>query len=98
MAKKRRPTICQACGFNSWDGRVCRGCKAYYGTAEDAIAGSALARSLEGATWDHVFGILASLVDVIVPDWPGPNLQSILHSTPSVPQIGGTDHVGVDDA
>jgi hypothetical protein len=60
--------ICQACGFPSRT-RVCRGCRKYYGTADDAIAGSALARRFQGKTFPEVFAILSELVDVFV-EWP----------------------------
>ncbi len=85
--KKRKPVKCESCGFDSWDGRVCRGCKKYYGSAEDAIAGSALAREMANMTYDQVVEKLASMVDLVVYDWPGPSLPRLLYSD----GVGGAD-------
>jgi hypothetical protein len=84
MAKKRKATTCEACGFPSWDGRVCKSCKRFYGTAEDAIAGAELQRRLKKATFDEVWKILGEMVDSIVPDWnPFPAARPDRHHTVS---------------
>lgn len=80
MATKKRATkLCEACGYPSYCGRVCKSCKKFYGTTEDAIAGSALAKRMGAAhSLEDSLAILSELVDVIVPDWPfihGQNLH-----------------------
>jgi hypothetical protein len=85
--RKRTPTKCECCGFNSWNGRVCKFCIKFYGPpAENAIAARELSRRLEGChSLEDVMAVLGSLCDYIVdisdlnPPKPFPQL---LYSTP----------------
>lgn len=85
----RKPTVCQACGYPSYNGRVCKACRKFYGgTVENCIAAATLAHRLEGTTHEQAFAILAELCDVIVPDWPG----VVNHTT--IQPVSGADRRG----
>jgi hypothetical protein len=89
----RKPTVCQACGLSSFNGRVCRGCSRYWGPpVENVLAAVALRRRLDTChSLDQVFDVLADLADHIVPDWPGANLPGLLYQARSAPAIAGAD-------
>jgi hypothetical protein len=90
---KRKPTVCQACGFPSYNGRVCKSCRAYYGgDVKNCVEAAALAKRLEGLTYDEAVAALCELFDVVVPDLPR-------YNTPwSVPAIGAADTKGGEHA
>lgn len=83
MARKRKATTCEACGFESWHGRVCRECLRYWGgPASNVLAAVALRRRLDGChTLEHVGGVLGELCDVLVSDWPGVSLPRLLYGS-----------------
>jgi len=64
MAKRvRRPTVCQACGYSSYNGRVCRDCLDYYGgPVENVLAAKALERALR-QSWIDCPAIDAGLTE-----------------------------------
>lgn len=75
--KRRSPTVCQACGCSSYNGRVCRACRKFYGgPPENAIAAAALARRAQ----EVGPAILLELADYIVPDLGSTSLPQLLHS------------------
>lgn len=81
---KRKPTVCEACGFDSWSGRVCRSCTAYWGgPVANVLAAVALRRRIEGATYEQVPAIMGELCDVIVPDMFLRDLPVLVHQLPA---------------
>ena len=91
MAAKRKATVCQACGFPSYNGRACKTCLRYYGgPADNAIAAAALARACRGLTLEGVCDLLSDLSDFIVPDWaPFPSCRPDRLQTVSGQDRGG---------
>lgn len=65
----RAPTVCQACGFPSYNGRVCKGCRKFYGgSSANAIAAADLARKMGACkTLEEIQEVLFLLVDFVVP-------------------------------
>jgi hypothetical protein len=81
---KRKPTVCQSCGYPSWNGRVCRCCLAYWGgPVENVLAAVRLRRRLDGATAEQIAAILSELCDIQCPDMPGPYLPALLYQKPA---------------
>lgn len=74
VVAKRKPTVCQSCFHNSYNGRVCKGCLKFYGTAQSAIAGSAMQRAIKDLTVDQVYRFLGAMCDVMVPDFPSTDM------------------------
>lgn len=87
----RKATVCLCCGFSSWNGRVCKGCRDFYGgTVENCVAARQLQRRLEGLNYDGVCDVLAELCDIIVPGWPG--VKNFVTNGPlSAPPIPAAD-------
>ena len=77
----RKSTICEACGYASWNGRVCKGCLKFYGPpAENAIAGSALARRMaKCVTFEDTIQALSELCDYMV-HWPMTDMVPLVHT------------------
>lgn len=74
--------MCEACGFPSYNGRVCGGCiKFWGGPVENVLAAVALRRRFDGVkTFDEIAVILGEVCDYIVPDWPGVSLPALFYT------------------
>jgi hypothetical protein len=85
MAKKRvrRPTTCEACGEDSYNGRVCRDCSKFWGKPiANVLAAVALRRRLDNCvSFDQVASVLGELVDTIVPDCLGKGLPTMIYGS-----------------